>query len=228
MPPTLERLTTGTHSIDADVFGPATPGRYPGCLILHGTFGLLPQYRNDIFSFGEALAGAGVVAVLPHYFERTGTEPGLAAAGAIGQHLPAWMATCAEASVFLRDHPQVASGRLGAIGFSLGGHLALSLAMTPPGGTKFRGIVDFFGPTSAPPLRGDRSALPPVQIHHGSADSIVGIGDSEQLVTELRAAGKVEGLGYQFFKYAGQGHGFTGSDLVAARTRAIAFISTVL
>jgi dienelactone hydrolase len=45
--------------------------------MLHGTFGLLPCYRPDIVAFAEALAGKGTVALLPHYFDRTGTAAGL-------------------------------------------------------------------------------------------------------------------------------------------------------
>jgi dienelactone hydrolase len=225
---TLEHFKTGTRSIGVDVFIPPAAGRHPGCLILHGTFGLLPPYGADIVAFGEALAGAGVVAMLPHYFDRTGTAPGPDAAAVIGQHLPAWLTTCGDAMRALRDYERVAPGRLGAIGFSLGGHLALRLAMDPSGGAAFKGVVDFFGPTLAPPLVGDRAGLPPVQIHHGTADAVVDIRESEHLVEELRAAGKVRGLGYDFFTYDGQGHGFTGADLATARSRTVDFISTIL
>lgn len=52
-------------------------------LILHGTYGLLPQYRADIVSFAEALVEQQIAAVIPHYFERTNTEAGLAAFAAM-------------------------------------------------------------------------------------------------------------------------------------------------
>jgi dienelactone hydrolase len=228
MPSTTEHFTSGSLPITVEVFSPLAPGRHPGCLILHGTFGLLPEYRLDIVSFGEALADAGLVAVLPHYFERTGTTPGPAATLAIGKHLPEWLATCSDALLFLRNDARVDSGRLGAIGFSLGGHIVLSLAMAPPGGTTLKAVVDFFGPTLAPRLAGNRAALPPVQIHHGTADTLVLIRESEQLVTELRAAGKVEGLGYEFLRYPGQGHGFKGPDLVTSRSKSVGFVRTAL
>jgi dienelactone hydrolase len=225
MPPTSERYTSNGHPITVEVFSPATPGRHAGCLILHGTFGLLPEYRADIVSFGEALAGSGVVAMLPHYFERTGTTPGQEAAQVITQHLPDWLAACRDALLFARNDARVDSGRLGVIGFSLGGHLALDLGMSPPSGITLKCVVDFFGPTQAPPLRGNRSALPPLQIHHGANDTLVPITESEHLVTQLRAAGKTEGLGYHFTKYPGQGHGFTGSALNASRASTVTFVT---
>jgi dienelactone hydrolase len=228
MPATTEHFVSGPHSIPAEVFSPSGPGRHPGCLILHGTFGLLPEYRADILSFGEALAQAGLVAMVPHYFEATGTPAGLPATHAIPVHLEEWLATCGHALGFLRTHPQADPGRLGAIGFSLGGHVVLRLAMDPPAGTTLKGVVDFFGPTSAPRLHGNRAVLPPVQIHHGTDDPLVPISDSTQLVSQLRSAGKVEHVGYEFFTYHGQGHGFTEPALSASRTRAVEFISGVM
>ena len=79
--PALDRFVSGGTSIDIDVFTPAGTGRHPSTLILYGTFGLLPEYRDDILSFGEALAAKGIVAFLPHYFDRTGTQPGARCAG---------------------------------------------------------------------------------------------------------------------------------------------------
>lgn len=228
MPSTREHYTSQTHTVAADVFGPSAPGRHPACLVLHGTFGLLPAYQADLLSFGRALADAGIVAVLPHYFDRTGTPPGPAAAHAIAQCLPDWVSACADGLLFAGHDPRVDAGRLGAIGFSLGGHIAMTLAMAPPPGTTLKCVVDFFGPTLAPTLCGSRSLMPPVQIHHGADDDIVPIAESEHLVSELRAVGKVEGLGYEFFTYARQGHGFKGADLVSSRAKTVAFVKASL
>jgi carboxymethylenebutenolidase len=224
----IEHFVSGGKPIAAEVFRPATPGRHPAVLILHGSFGLLPQYRADIVSFAEALEAKGTVAVLPHYFERTGTIPGIDATTAIPKHLHDWQATVADALAFTRAHPAVNAGRLGVIGFSLGGHLALHLAMTPVSGTGLKCVVDFFGPTRAPRLHGNRSTLPPVLIHHGMDDLLVDIEDSVDLVSELRAAGKVEGVGYRFSKYPGQGHGFTGPDLKRSRSTTVDFIGAIV
>ena len=104
LPATVEHFVSGGRPITIDLFLPKSGGRHPACLILHGTFGLLPQYRADIVSFGEALAENGVVAAMPHYFERTGTAPGTNAGFSIPQHLAAWKATCGDALAFTRGH----------------------------------------------------------------------------------------------------------------------------
>jgi dipeptidyl aminopeptidase/acylaminoacyl peptidase len=75
---------------------------------------------------------------------------------------------------------------------------------------------------------GRRASMPPVQIHHGTGDGMVDIAESEHLVHELRAAGKVKGLGYEFFRYPNQGHGFSGDALVSSCATAVAFLKTSL
>ena len=224
----VDRFVSGGVPIDVDVFVPAGAGRHPATVILHGTFGLLPEYRDDILSFGEALAAKGIVAFLPHYFDRTGTVPGDAAMAAIGQHYAAWRETCADSLLFARGDARVDAGRLGILGFSLGAHFALSLAMSVPPGVTLKCAVDFFGPVVRPPLVGHRAAMPPLLIHHGERDDLVTIGDSLQLVSELRAAGKTEGVGYTLMRYKDQGHAFTGADLVTARAKTVEFLAAIL
>ena len=224
----VEHFVSGGKSINVDVFAPAGTGRHPSTVMLYGAFGLLPEYGDDIRSFGESLAAKGIIAFLPHYFDRTGTQPGFAAMDAISQHYAPWRQTCGDALLFTKNHARVDAGRLGILGFSLGGHFALSQAMTSPAGVTLKCVVDFFGPVINPPLTGNRAAMPPVLIHHGEQDDLVKIGDSRQLVSELRAAGKTEGVGYTLLTYRDQGHGFKGADLVAARTKTVEFLTSIL
>ena len=116
------------------------------------------------------------------------------------------------------------------IGFSLGGHLALDLAMAPRSGTGLKCVVDFFAPTLAPKLLGDRSLLPPVSLItvHGTGGPDRADRGVLSLVSDLRAVGKVEGLGYRFEKYPGQGHGFTGADLAGSRATTLEFVSAIV
>lgn len=228
MSSTREHYTSHAHRIAADVFRPSAPGRHPACLILHGTFGLHPELKADLFSFGHALADAGIAAIVPHYFDRTGTAAGLVAGKAIEKCLPDWVSACADGLLFAAHDPRVAPGRLGAIGFSLGAHIGLTIAMAPPAGATLTCVVDFFGPTLSPTLVGARASLPPVQIHHGKNDAIVPIQESEHLVAELEAAGKAQGTGYELLPYANQGHGFTGAAFLLSRARAIAFVQAAI
>ena len=223
-----DRFVSDGAFISVEVFAPAGTGRHPAAIMLHGTFGLLPHYRDDILSLGEALAAKGIVTLLPHYFDRTGTTPGPEALAEIGRHSAAWRRTCCDTLLFGRGHSRVDAGRLGVLGFSLGGRFALSLAMTPPAGISLKCAVDFFGPVVNPPLTGNRAAMPPVLIHHGERDDLVPISDSRQLVGELRAAGKTEGVGYTLLEYRDQGHGFKGADLATARAKTVEFLTSIL
>jgi dienelactone hydrolase len=222
MPGATDHLTSGGRSILIEAFSPTTPTDHPAVLVLHGTFGLEPPYGDDIRSFAEALMARGIAAIIPHYFEgKVGLEK-------IAPNLQLWKDTCNDALTFLAHRSGVDSTRLGAIGFSLGAHITLNMAMHPPPTLDFKCVVDFFGPTIMPPLVGTWAAMPPLLIHHGDADTLVVPENSAYLMKELKAAGKIKGKDYDYIAYAGQGHGFTGSALVASRDATVKFVETNL
>jgi dienelactone hydrolase len=120
------------------------------------------------------------------------------------------------------------SSHLGIIGFSLGGHLALSLAMAPPAGTAVRCVVDFFGPAQKPPLEDKYSNLPPLLILHGTKDQLVPPEESQYLIKQLEAAGKKKDRDFFFNSYEGEGHGFKGPKLTESRDATVQFIGKML
>src|SRR5918993_4276808 len=186
---TQETLTIPSGPLPLDVYSPAQGGKRAGVLILHGTLGLDPPFGPDIVSFAEALNGKGIAARIPHYFKSTGTSPGDDAFNHMIEHLPAWKAACGAVLGLMGTDPRIDATRIGLIGFSLGGHLALSVAMGRPPGTSIKGVVDFFGPTLQPALRGNWAALPPVLIHHGTLDPL-SIEHSRHAVRELESTGR--------------------------------------
>ncbi len=231
---TPERFPSTAGPIPVDVYSPVSSNKLPAVLILHGTLGLKAPFGTDIVSFATALNDQGIAAAIPHYFESTHTHAGDEAMQGIFTHLPAWKAACEAAWDFVAADARFDGARLGVLGFSLGGHLALRLAMTPPAGRKFKAVVDFFGPTLTPEVQGDWSALPATLIHHGTADPLP-IANSMHAVNELRAAGRTVteltfGLAagpaadYQFVKYPGEGHGFKGAALSGSRESTVSFL----
>jgi dienelactone hydrolase len=88
--PTNEKLPTDLTPIAMDVYVPSAGANWPGVLILHGTLGLEKPFGPDIVSFAEALNKVGFAAVIPHYFEYTGTKAGDEAMNTMFQNLPAW------------------------------------------------------------------------------------------------------------------------------------------
>lgn len=223
---TNESFPSGGQSVSLDVFLPAASGKRPAVLILHGSFGLLPQYRADIVSFGEALVRAGIAATMPHYLESTKTDPGIGVLSLIPEKRPAWRRACSDALSLMANDARFDAMHLGILGFSLGGNLALSLAMDPPAGTQLKCVVDFFGPTQS--LETHWSKMPPVLILHGTKDPLVDPSESAHLVDQLELAGKKKGSGYIFELYEGEGHGFKEPALTKSRDATVEFIKKTL
>jgi dienelactone hydrolase len=225
---TTESFSSGGRSVPLEVFLPESTGKHPAVLLLHGTFGLLPEYRADIVPFAEALVKSDISVTMPHYLRSTDTDPGMGVVELIPTHLPMWKNVCIDAFAFTAKDSRFDADHLGAIGFSLGGHLALSVAMAPPLGTKMRCVVDFFGPTLKPPLADKYSELPPILILHGTEDRLVPLSESNHLAMQLERVGKKKDRDYFFEEYKGEGHGFKEPALTKSRSATVEFIKKTL
>jgi dipeptidyl aminopeptidase/acylaminoacyl peptidase len=158
------------------------------------------------------------VALVPHYFDRTGTT--VALPKTMKEHFTPWMETVADAVKFATDRADVDGQKIALLGFSLGGYLSLSTATFDP---RVKVVVDYFG--GLPKELHDRAGkLPPTLIMHGDADPIVSVKEAETLESLL----KQHMIPYEMKIYKGLGHGFTGKDGEDAALRAIGFLSTHL
>jgi dienelactone hydrolase len=223
-----QHFSTGAATAPIEVFVPDAKLARRAVLVLHGSAGLGREYHGDIASFAEALVAKQIAAAIPHYFVPSPPRPGEDPIGAIATHYPAWKKTCGDALTFMGGDPRFDPARLAVIGFSLGGHFALTLGLATHPGVTLKCIVDFFGPTLAPPLQGRFAQMPPVQIHHGSDDITVYPRESEALIAELKKAGKREGKDFVFEPYPGQTHRFDRAALAAARAATVEFIDSRL
>jgi len=223
-----ENFSTGAAMAPVEVFVPDATPACRAVLVLHGSAGLGREYHGDIASFAEALVAKQIAAAIPHYFVPNPPRPGEDPIASIATHYAAWKGTCIDALTFMGRDPRFDPARLAVIGFSLGGHFALTLGLAARPGVTLKCIVDFFGPTLAPPLQGRFDQMPPVQIHHGSADTTVYPRESEALIAELKKAGKREGKDFVFTPYPGQTHRFDSAALAAARAATVEFIDSRL
>lgn len=224
-----ESFSSGGQPVSLEVFLPAASGKHPAVLIIHGSAGLLPQYRADIVSFAEALVAAGIAATMPHYLESTQTDPGkVDVKKLILEKRSTWRQACSDALALMAADARFDATRFGVLGFSLGANLALSLAMDPPVGTNLKCVVDFFGPTQL--LENHWSKMPPVLIFHGGADHSVYLSESVSLVAQLQKVGKKKGTDYIFEPelYKGEGHGFKDPALTKSRVKTVEFIKKTL
>lgn len=174
---------------------PVGSGR--GVLVLHEAWGLAEQIRDVC----DRLAREGFVALAPDLFRGR-----LADRDDDAQELMAGLETARVGAdidgavrALMNDH-RVDGGRVGVLGFCMGGALALFAATRSP---RIGAVVDCYGVSSDTPL--DFSTLKaPVLGIFGTHDELVTRDDVQKLEVSLRAAGKRVAI-----KMAtGAGHGF--------------------
>ncbi|HVQ31592.1 MAG TPA: dienelactone hydrolase family protein, partial [Vicinamibacteria bacterium] len=127
-------LSTPSGSMRTYAYRPVAPGRYPGLLLFSEIF----QQTGPIKRMAALLAGHGFVVAVPeifHELEAPGTVLAYDQAGAdrgnqdkVGKPVSAYDADARAVIAHLASHP-ACTGRLGAVGICIGGHLAFRAAM---------------------------------------------------------------------------------------------------
>ena len=69
--------------------------------------------------------------------------------------------------------------------------------------------------------------LPPVQLHHGTEDTVVAVSQAYRLIEAMDAAGKTD-QDFEKHIYAGAGHDITALIGAGAHTHAIEFLRPFL
>jgi len=200
--------------ITVQQFIPAAEGKYPAILALHGSGGIREGWSEQP---SRLMAGQGFSVFVVHYFERTGTN--WADRDTTHCHFPDWMRTIGDAISFATCNPSVDANRIGLLGFSLGGYLALSVASVDP---RVKAVVEFFG--GMPEELQGFTRMPPVLILHGEEDRIVPVSEATRLQTLLERAETP----YEMKLYPGAGHGFSGMQFLDAGQRAVKFLKRYL
>ena len=129
-------LATPTGPMRTHLFRPAAGGRYPGILLFSEIF----QVTGPIRRTAALLAGHGFLVAAPeiyHEFEAPGTVLAYDQAGAdrgnalkTTKELSSYDNDARAVLDFLQADPQC-TGKLGAMGICIGGHLAFRAAMNP-------------------------------------------------------------------------------------------------
>jgi carboxymethylenebutenolidase len=191
-------------------------------VIAHGSDGMVAPWAAMVREYATELARANFHVIIPEYFARTATKPGVGVFAQIAQHARAWQATVGDAMQYARTLPGADASRVALLGFSLGGHLALRNR----GSAKL--LVEFFAPDFAEigGIGAAARAVAKAQIHHGLADPLVPFANGERIHAQLVR----EGTAADLFRYEGAGHGFAGADANnatagrSARERTLAFL----
>jgi carboxymethylenebutenolidase len=207
--------TPEQFSVDADE-GPVALSRYaadqagkrPGVLLLHGSrgFELKPRAYER---YANALSEKGIDACLLHYltaadasvFESKATKERRETYEA--ERYDGWAKRVSAVVTTILARPD-SSGRIGLLGFSLGGYVA---AHTAARDARVTALAVLYG--GMPDARvSEVKHLPPLIDLHGEADRNVPFAKGEELVK----LGKAIGAEAELVAYPGKAHGFDFSD----------------
>lgn len=223
------QATINSNGITCEILQPPGAGSFPAIVIVHGTAGMADSFAGSINPFkkaiqqyGEDLARQGNLVLIPSYFGSVSAEKALQR---FSQSRDNWIGTIGEALSFATTLKNVQSDRLGLLGFSMGGHLALWRAKSPAA-PKVRALVEFFAPINYPPIftgiGENLKSLPSLLIHHGTDDTTVPLEQTMLLRKLLIGAGKVEGTDFKIITYEGEEHGFRTSAAITSSQAATA------
>jgi len=194
-------------------------GRGPGVLVIQEWWGLVDHIRDVCDRF----AREGFVALAPDLYRgERATDPDAAGRLMMGLELPRAARDLEGAVQALLGHDAVVGARVGAVGFCMGGQLALFAATRSP---RIWAVVDFYG--IHPNVSLDLSALSAAVLGiFAERDEFVPGEAARKLEAELRGAGKR----VRFEIFPGVGHAFFNDsrpDAYDARAAARAWSETL-
>lgn len=190
---------------------PESGGPVPGIVVVHGQSGL----ENFIKDTTHMLALQGYASVAPNLYHRDRPD--------CKDDNPTRKARLRDPSIirdiegaisFLKHHPRVNGGKLGVVGFCMGGRIVY--LMSAASKDLKAGVMFYASGTMVPfgegptPFDRSREISCPIQGHFGADDQNPSPEDMRKLDTELNKFGKA----HEFHTYAGAAHAFcnTGSS----------------
>jgi carboxymethylenebutenolidase len=208
---------SGSTPVRVEMFGPEGEGDYPAVLVLHGAGGI-DAGNKYVRQFGAAIAAHGVVALLIHYFDRTGTT--YAGDATILCEFPVWLETIRDAVTYATKLPNVTPDRLGLVGYSLGGYLAMAHATQDE---RIRAVVELAGGIDADSAKNARR-FPPVLVVHGKDDRRVPF----ERAKEVQRVWKQAGAEIETRFYPGEGHILSAGAALDALSAGLQFLGAHL
>jgi carboxymethylenebutenolidase len=159
-------------------------GRGPGLVVIQEWWGLVDHIKD----LAERFAHEGYVALAPDLYHGEKTKsPDAAGKLLMALNIAETGKELGGAAQYLHDRPEVQPKKVGAVGFCMGGQLALYGGTTHP--DLISAVVDFYG--IHPKVEPDVSKLSgPVLAHFGKRDKSVPEPAARALVDRIKAAGK--------------------------------------
>jgi carboxymethylenebutenolidase len=214
-----ENVKVDQSSMPLYVSVPESGGPVPGVVVVHGQSGL----ENFIKDTTHMLALQGYAAVAPNLYHRDGPD--------CKDDNPTRKSRLRDTTIindihaaigFLKNHRQVDGGKLGIVGFCMGGRIVYLMSAASKdlnAGVMFYGsgtMVPFGeGPT---PFDRTGEISCPIQGHFGADDKNPSPEDMRKLDAELSKFGKP----HEFHAYAGAAHAFANTGSANYRPHAAA------
>lgn len=203
--------TDSTVMIGYLAFDANDSSKRPGILVVHEWWGHNEYSRQR----AEMLAELGYVALaVDMYGEgKQAAHPDEAGefAGMVMGNFDDAKARFEAALETLKNHPNVDTEKIGAIGYCFGGAVVLSMANA---GYDLDAVASFHGGLGLPVMP-DSSLKARVLVANGADDPFV----TEQQIADFKAAMDAAGANYKFINYEGAVHSFTSkmADSIAAQ-----------
>ena len=121
------------------------------------------------------LTQLGIAAYSPRYLRKTGSLLATSKKILDGKDFPAWLAAVRDAVSYVAERPRIDARRIGVLGFSLGGYLAMALAVED---RRIRAVIELSG--GLPPGWEDQvsKGMAPVLLLHGANDATVPVSEA--------------------------------------------------
>lgn len=176
---------------------PQGDGPFPGVIVVQEWWGL-DEHIKDV---ARRFAAEGFVALAPDlYHGQVTKEPGEAQKLMMSLNIGEAVKELTKATDYLASRPQVAGRGIGAIGFCMGGGLALNLACES---SKIRAAAPFYGVNPTPIDRVGNLNGPLVAIY-AENDAFA----SESVRREVEEALKTANIDHEIVVYPGAQHAF--------------------
>ncbi|PDT91696.1 carboxymethylenebutenolidase [Bradyrhizobium sp. Y36] len=202
-------VTSGHDSLTVSRYAAATAGKRPAVIVLHGSRGIELRLRA-YERYADALSVKGIDTYFLRYMTPADTAELMARSSTAesrkaydAERFDGWADTVSVTVTTIVGRPD-SSGRIGLLGFSLGGYIAADAAARD---MRIAALAVLYG-GMPDAMAANVNHLPPLIALHGEADRNVPVAKGRQLV----ALGKSVGAEAEFVPYPGKAHGFDFSD----------------
>jgi dienelactone hydrolase len=152
--PDTRYLRYGANKVRMDIYNPGGSNR-PVVILIHGAAGIEGDRAERYRGFASDIRNSGMIAINVHYFQ---------------SQRESWIETFTKAIDYAVTIPNADSSRIGLVGYSLGGTIALLVAS---GDSRVTQLVVESGYLPQGFTKQDAAKLPPTYICAGTEDSAI-------------------------------------------------------